>query len=118
MNPDKISYLHWNLANTYHTMNIGQIYPQVTCISTHCIDVDTLSHGEGDRCGNWYGTTLNTDTITLKVILYPSSALSFIIMNTKYENITSYLYIIPSTYSQQEPKVGWPETRKPLRILT
>ena len=45
MNPDKIPNLHWNLANNYHTTNIGQI----TCISTHCIDVDTLSHVEGDR---------------------------------------------------------------------
>ena len=53
MNPDKIPDLHWNLVNTYHTTNIGQIDPQTTCISTHCIDVDTLSHAEEDRCGNW-----------------------------------------------------------------
>ena len=25
MNPDKIPDLHWKLANTYHTTNIGQI---------------------------------------------------------------------------------------------
>ena len=66
MNPNKISDLHWNLAITYHTTNIGQIDPQAICISTHCIDVDTLSHSEGERCGNWCGTTLNTDMIILQ----------------------------------------------------
>ena len=62
MNPDKIPDLHWNLVNIYHTTNVGQIYPQTTCIPTHYIDVDTLRHAGGDRCGNWCGTTLNTDT--------------------------------------------------------
>ena len=42
MNPDKIPDLHWSLANTYCTMNIGQFDPEVTCISTHCVDVDTF----------------------------------------------------------------------------
>ena len=66
MNPDKIPDLHWNLANTYHTTNIGQIDLQNTCIFTHCIDVNTLSHAEGDRCGNLCGTTLNTTTTILQ----------------------------------------------------
>ena len=35
MNPDKIPDLHWELVNTYHTTNIGQIKPQAACISTH-----------------------------------------------------------------------------------
>ena len=65
MNPDKIPNLHWNLLNTYHTTNIGQIDPQITWVSTHCIDVDTLSHAEGDRCGHLCGTTLNTDMTIL-----------------------------------------------------
>ena len=46
MNPDKIPDLHWNLADTYHTTNIGQIHPQTTWISTHCINVDALSYAE------------------------------------------------------------------------
>ena len=25
MNPGKIPYLHWQLANTYHTTNVGQL---------------------------------------------------------------------------------------------
>ena len=71
MNPDKIPDLHWNLANTYCTTNIGQIDLQVTCVSTHCIDVDTLSHAKGDRCGNWCGTTLSTDTVVLQSNIEP-----------------------------------------------
>ena len=66
MNSDKIPDLHWNLASTYHTTNIGQTDPQVTCTSTHYIDANTLSHAEGNRCGNWCGTTLKTDTIILQ----------------------------------------------------
>ena len=78
MNPDKIPHLYWDLANTYHTTNIGQVDPQTTWVTTHCIDVDTLSQAEGDRCGNWCGTTLNTD-----VIGNPLSALLFIMVKTK-----------------------------------
>ena len=40
MNPDQILDLHWNLASTYHTTNIGQIDSQITYMSTHYIDVD------------------------------------------------------------------------------
>ena len=65
MNPDQIPDLHWNLSSTYTTNN-GQIASQITYMSTHYIDVDTLSHAKGNRCGNWCGITLNTDTITLQ----------------------------------------------------
>ena len=65
MIPDKIPDLHWKLANTYHTTNIGLIRPQAACAFTHCIDVDTVSYARGARCGNWCETTLNTNTITL-----------------------------------------------------
>ena len=66
MNPDKIPNLHWNWLDTYHTTNIGQIDSQTTWVSTHCIDVDTLSYAEGDRCGNWCGITLNTNMTILQ----------------------------------------------------
>ena len=62
MNPDHILDLHWNLANTYHTTNIGYVDTQNTVVSTHYIDVETLSYAKGDRCIDWDGTTLNTDT--------------------------------------------------------
>ena len=71
MNPDKIPDLHWKLASSYHTTNIGQIKPQAACAFTHCIDVDTVSYDRGDKCGNWCGTTLNIDTITLQSNIKP-----------------------------------------------
>ena len=48
MNPDKIPDLNWQLANTYHTTNVGQLGLQTSDISTHDVDVDTISHAEGE----------------------------------------------------------------------
>ena len=62
MNPDHIPDLHWNLAHTYHTTSIGHADTQDTVVSAHYIDVETLSHARGDRCGHYCGTTLNTYT--------------------------------------------------------
>ena len=62
MNHDHIPDLHWNLANTYHTTSIGHADTQNTVVSAHYINVETLSCARGDRCGDWCGTTLNTDT--------------------------------------------------------
>ena len=62
MNPDHIPDLHWNLAHMYHTTSIGYADTQNTVVSTHYIDVETLSYARGDRCGDWCGMTLNTDT--------------------------------------------------------
>ena len=62
MNPDHIPDLHWNLVNTYHTTNIGYVDTQNTVVSTHYIDMETLSYAKGDRYEDWDGTTLNTDT--------------------------------------------------------
>ena len=42
INPDQIPDLHWKLANTYHTMNIGQTEIENTMISVHDIAVKTL----------------------------------------------------------------------------
>ena len=64
MNPYHIPDLHWNLANTYHPTSIGYADTQNTIVSAHYINVETLSHARGDRCGDWYGTTLNTNTST------------------------------------------------------
>ena len=62
MNADHISDLHWNLVNTYHTTNIGYMDTQHTVVSTHYINVETLSYARGDKCKDWNGTILNTDT--------------------------------------------------------
>ena len=64
MNPDKIPDLYWQLVNTHHTTNIGQLKFQASDMYTHCIDVDTISHAGGNKCGDWSGTILNTDTST------------------------------------------------------
>ena len=66
MNPDTIPDLNWKLANTYHTTNIGQAKLQATNISSHCVDVDTISYAGETKYGNWYGTALNMDTNTLQ----------------------------------------------------
>ena len=57
MNPDHIPDLHWNVANTYHTTTIGYADTHNTVISTHFIDVETLSYARGDRCRDWSGMT-------------------------------------------------------------
>ena len=46
MNPDRIPNLHWNLADTYHTTSIGHIDTQITDVSAHCMDVETLSYAK------------------------------------------------------------------------
>ena len=66
MNPGKMQDLHWNLTDTYHTTNIGQIDPQAMWISIHYINVDTLSYAGGDRYKELCGTTLNTNMTILQ----------------------------------------------------
>ena len=56
INPDLIPDLHWKLANTYHTTNIGQMEIENTTISVHDITVKTLDC----MCK----TSLNTETCT------------------------------------------------------
>ena len=54
INPDQIPDLHWKLANTYHTMNIGQI--EIKDNTVHNIILNT--HMETDN------TILSTETHT------------------------------------------------------
>ena len=42
LNPDLILDLHWKLANTYNTTNIGETEIENTMISVHAITVKTL----------------------------------------------------------------------------
>ena len=64
MDPNGIPDLHWNMANSYHTTNIGHVDTPVIDVSAHYIDVKTLSYAKGDKCGDWCGTTLNTGMLT------------------------------------------------------
>ena len=61
LNPDKISDLHWSLADSYHATNIGLAITNTTAVSTNYIDVNTLSCAKGDKCKEWCGVSLSTD---------------------------------------------------------
>ena len=56
INPNQIPDLHWKLANSYHTTNIGQTVTGPTSIGVHSITVNS-SDGE-------YKTNLGTETYT------------------------------------------------------
>ena len=64
MNPDHILDLHWKLANTYHTTNIGYTEQLSTTVFIHHVAVETLSYAKNSKCGEWYGIVLNTKTST------------------------------------------------------
>ena len=64
MNPNQILDLHWKLASTYHTTNIGQSETGCTTISVHDITVETFSYATGDKCIEWGRTSLSTKTFT------------------------------------------------------
>ena len=58
MNPSQILDLHWKLANTYHTTNVGQLKIEGTTISVHDITVKTFGYVTGNNCM----TNMNTKT--------------------------------------------------------
>ena len=66
LNPYKILDLHWSLAVTYHTTNIGLVDSSTMLMSTNYVDVGTLSCTRRDKCKEWYGTTLKTDVNVLQ----------------------------------------------------
>ena len=43
LNPNRIPDLHWSLADSYHTTNIGLTISNIMAVSTNYIDVNTLS---------------------------------------------------------------------------
>ena len=49
LNPDKIPDLQWKVANSYHTTSIGLTIPSASVISTHYIDINTLSYAKGNE---------------------------------------------------------------------
>ena len=66
LNPDKIPDLHWSLADSYYTTNIGMVDSSTMLMSTNYVDVGTLSYARGDKCKEWCGTTLKTDVNVLQ----------------------------------------------------
>ena len=61
LNPDKIPDLHWSLADSYHTTNIGLTVPNTMAVSTNYIDINTLSYARGDKCKKRCGVSLSTE---------------------------------------------------------
>ena len=47
LNPDKIPDLHWSLADSYHTTDIGLTISNTRIVSTNYIDINTLSYAQG-----------------------------------------------------------------------
>ena len=66
LNPDEILDLHWSLADSYHTSNIGLVVSSTMLVSTIYVDVGSLSYARGDKCKEWCGTTLKTDINVLQ----------------------------------------------------
>ena len=66
LNPDRIPDLHWSLADSYHTTDIGLTISDTKVISTNYIDINTLSYAHGDKCKMWCGVSLSTDVITVQ----------------------------------------------------
>ena len=64
MNPDHIPDLHWKLANSYHTTNIGQSETMLATVSVHDITVETLSYAKSNNYGERCRTILNTKPAT------------------------------------------------------
>ena len=62
MNPKQIPDLHWQLADTFHTTNIGQ---STFHISTPSVDVHTLSYAGERKYNNPHNINLHVDTTTI-----------------------------------------------------
>ena len=63
--------LHWSLADTYHTTNIGLANSTSMSIPTIYVNVSTLSYAKRDKCKEWCGTTLKTYVNTLQNDMRP-----------------------------------------------
>ena len=66
LNPDRIPDLHWRLADSYHTTDIGLTISNTKITSTNYIDFNTLSYAQGDKCKMWCGVSLSTVVNTVQ----------------------------------------------------
>ena len=62
INPKQIPDLHWQLADAYHTTNIGQ---STLHMSTPSVDVHTLSFAGGGKYSDKYEINVHIDTTTI-----------------------------------------------------
>ena len=71
LNTDKIPGLHWSLAHSYHTTDIGLVISGARNISTNYIDINMLSYAQGGKCKMWCGMSLSNDVITVQSNIKP-----------------------------------------------
>ena len=71
LNPDKVPNLHWNLANSYHTTNIGLAVSNTVETSPNYIDVNTSSYAKGNKCKEWCSVSLLTDVNVVQCNMRP-----------------------------------------------
>ena len=53
LNPDRIPDLHWSLADSYYTTDIGLTISNTRIVSTNYIDINMVSYAQGDKCKMW-----------------------------------------------------------------
>ena len=58
--------MHWSLADSYHTTDIGLTISSSKIISTNYIFVNTLSYAQGDKCKMWCGVSLRNIVNTIQ----------------------------------------------------
>ena len=51
--------MHWSLADSYHTMDIGLTIFNTKVVPTDYININPLSYAQGDKCKTWYGASLS-----------------------------------------------------------
>ena len=71
LNLDKIPDLHWSLADSYHTTDIGLTISNTKIVSTNYIDINTLSYAHGDKCKIWCGVSLSSVVNTVQINIKP-----------------------------------------------
>ena len=71
LNPHRIPDLHWSLADSYHTTEIGLTVSSTKIISTNYIGINTLSYVQGDKCMMWCSVSLSNVVNTVQSIIKP-----------------------------------------------
>ena len=84
LNPDKIPDLHWSLADSYHTTEIGLTISSTKIVSTNYIDINTLSYAQGDKCKMWCDVSLSN--IVNNVQSNTKSVICSTVTSTKDDN--------------------------------
>ena len=71
LNSDKIPDLHWSLADSYHTTDIGLTIANTKNVSTNYTDINTLSYPQGNKYVMWCGVSLSNNITTVQSNIKP-----------------------------------------------